>query len=183
VKERESWSQPRYWDDDTCNDPSQPVVGISWYEALAYCRWLSAQSGKQYRLPTEAEWEKAARGTDGRRYPWGNTWDPTLCNNSEIGPSKTTPVGEYPKGESPYGVEELVGQIWEWCNSKYAAYPYSFDERENEESDDVRVLRGGSWYNSKPAGVCRCGYRLRGLPGGRNLNWGFRCVRILSSVT
>jgi formylglycine-generating enzyme required for sulfatase activity len=183
AKERESWSQPRYWDDDTWNDPSQPVVGVSWYEALAYCRWLSAQSGKQYRLPTEAEWEKAARGTDGRRYPWGDTWDPALCNNKESGPGRTTQVGEYPQGKSPYGVEELVGQVWEWCNSKYAAYPYSFDKREDEEGDDMRVLRGGSWYDSNPAGVCRCGYRNSYFPGGWYNYRGFRCVRILSSVS
>jgi formylglycine-generating enzyme required for sulfatase activity len=183
-KEKENWTQPRYWDDDTLNDPSQPVVGVSWYEALAYCRWLSEKSGKPYRLPTEAEWEKAARGTDGRRYPWGDAWDASLCNNKESGPGKTTPVGEYPEGESPYGVEELVGQVWEWCRTKYSSsYPYQPDDgREDEEGSDTRILRGGSWYDSDPAGVCRCGFRLGFNPGIRLSLRGFRCVRTLSSV-
>jgi len=190
-KEKKGWTQPRLWDDETWNSPSQPVVGVSWYEALAYCRWLSEKSGKPYRLPTEAEWEKAARGTDGRRYPWGDTWDASLCNNKESGPGKTTPVGEYPAGESPYGVEELVGQVWEWCRSKYGGtdakpkfgYPYKpNDGREDEEGSDTRILRGGSWWNDDPAEWCRCGYRIGDYPWlWFNLR-GFRCVRTLSSV-
>jgi formylglycine-generating enzyme required for sulfatase activity len=80
-KESESWTKPRYWDDAQWNDPAQPVVGVSWYEAAAYCKWLSKKTGKPYRLPTEAEWEFAARGKEGYRYPWGNQWDKTKCNN------------------------------------------------------------------------------------------------------
>ena len=182
-KVEKGWTQPRYWDDDQWNTGSQPVVGVSWYEAAAYCRWLSEKSGKSYRLPTEAEWEKAARGTDGRRYPWGDEWDPARCNNKQSGPGKTTPVGEYPKGASPYGVEELVGQVWEWCTTKYAEYRYRpDDEREDEAGDDTRVLRGGSWYESDPAGVCRCGYRGGHSPEFWDHNGGFRCVRALSSA-
>ncbi|MEA3309847.1 MAG: SUMF1/EgtB/PvdO family nonheme iron enzyme [Chloroflexota bacterium] len=182
-KEKESWTQPRYWDDDKWNTPSQPVVGVSWYEAVAYCRWLSEKSGKTYRLPTEAEWEKAARGTDGRRYPWGADWDASLCNNKESGPGQTTPVGERPEGESPYGVEELVGQVWEWCRTKYSSYPYQpNDGREDEDGGETRILRGGSWYSSDPAGVCRCGCRVRNDPWDWDFNRGFRCVRTLSSV-
>ena len=186
-KEAENWTQPRFWDDDKWNDPAQPVVGVSWYEAVAYCSWLSAKTKRTYRLPTEAEWEKAARGTDGRRYPWGNTWDAVHCNNKESGPGKTTPVSQYPEGDSPYGVSEMVGQVWEWCNSKYGGtdsqpkfgYPYKPDkEREDLEGDDTRILRGGSWYDDGPAGRCRCGYRGRFNPGLRYLIRGFRCVRI-----
>jgi len=185
-KEKESWTQPRYWDDDQWNDPAQPVVGVSWYEAVAYCNWLSAKTKRAYRLPTEAEWEKAARGTDGRRYPWGNTWDAARCNNKESGLGKTTPVGQYPEGDSPYGVSEMVGQVWEWCGSKWGGtdtkprfgYPYKPDkEREDLEGDDTRILRGGSWYNGNPAGVCRCGARHGNYPGGGNYGRGFRCVR------
>jgi formylglycine-generating enzyme required for sulfatase activity len=181
-KEKESWTQPRYWDDEKWNPPSQPVVGVSWYEALAYCRWLSEKSGKTYRLPTEAEWEKAARGTDGRRYPWGDAWDASLCNNKESGPGKTTPVGEYPEGESPYGVEELVGQVWEWCRTKYGLeYPYNpNDGREDEAGDDTRIIRGASWNDG--AGWCRCGSRGGDVPRYRSGDGGFRCVRTLSSV-
>jgi formylglycine-generating enzyme required for sulfatase activity len=187
-KESDGWTQPRYWEDEKWNDPSQPVVGVSWYEALAYCRWLSARSGRDYRLPTEAQWEKAARGSDGRRYPWGDDWDPARCNNEESGPGHTTPVGQYPEGDSPYGVSEMVGQVWEWCSSKYGGaeakprfgYPYNAeDEREELEGDDTRILRGGSWYNG--AGRCRCAYRLRGNPWLGGGDRGFRCVRILSS--
>jgi formylglycine-generating enzyme required for sulfatase activity len=190
VKEREGWTQPRYWEDEAWNDPSQPVVGVSWYEALAYCRWLAARTGWDYRLPSEAEWEKAARGTDGRRYPWGNAWDPARCNNKETGPGSTTPVGQYPEGDSPYGVSEMVGQVWEWCSSKYGGsgtqpqfgYPYNPDDgREDLEGDETRILRGGSWYNDAPAGVCRCGYRRGAYPGDGGSDRGFRCVRTLSS--
>lgn len=187
-KESEGWTQPRFWADEKWNDPSQPVVGVSWYEALAYCRWLAAKTGRPYRLPTEAEWEKAARGADGRRYPWGNTWDAARCNNRERGPGRTTPVGQYPAGDSPYGVSETVGQVWEWCASKFGGtgtspkygYPYRADDgREDPEGDDTRILRGGSWYNG--AGYCRCAYRNWDLPRFRNFIWGFRCVRASSS--
>lgn len=186
-KEKESWSQPRYWDDNKWNDPAQPVVGVSWYETVAYCNWLSAVTRRDYRLPTEAQWEKAARGTDGRRYPWGNKWDPTLCNNKESGLQKTTPVGQYPEGDSPYGVGEMVGQVWEWCSSKYGGigakpefgYPYQADDgREDLEGSATRILRGGSWYGG--AGWCRCGYRYRSDPDNVSNDWGFRCVRVLS---
>ncbi len=179
-KTAELWSQPRYWEDEKWNHPSQPVVGVSWYEATAYCRWLSAKTGREYRLPTEAEWEKAARGTDGRRYPWGNSWDPARCNNKEGGPGKTTEVGEYPQGDSPFNVGEMVGQIWEWCSTQYAAYPYEpRDGRENGEREEVRVLRGGSWYDSDPEGVCRCAFRLWNGPRLRGSSGGFRCARPL----
>jgi formylglycine-generating enzyme required for sulfatase activity len=179
-KESDGWRQPRYWEDEQWNAPSQPVVGVSWYEALAYCNWLAAKTGRPYRLPSEAEWEKAARGNDGRRYPWGNTWDPKNCNNKESGPGRTTPVSSYPDGDSPYGAGDMVGQVWEWCSSGYANYPYVGDDgREALEGEDVRILRGGSWWDDNPAAVCRCGYRGWFYPW--LLNWGFRCARTLSS--
>jgi formylglycine-generating enzyme required for sulfatase activity len=187
-KENEGWKQPRFWEDDRFNDLSQPVVGVSWYEAVAYCNWLAAKMGKAYRLPTEAEWEKAARGTDGRRYPWGDEWDASRCNNKESGPGHTTPVGEYPGGDSPYAVGDMAGQVWEWCNSKYGGiedkprfgYPYRPDDgREELEGDDSRILRGGSWV--KGAERCRCGCRSGLDPWGWFNDWGFRCARTLSS--
>jgi formylglycine-generating enzyme required for sulfatase activity len=171
-KESAGWTQPRYWEDERWNDPSQPVVGVSWYEALAYCRWLAAKTGRAHRLPSEAEWEKAARSADGRRYPWGNDWDPSRCNNQETGPGHTTPVGQYPQGDSPYGVSDMVGQVWEWCSSKYGGtgaapefgYPYTpGDGREDLEGDDTRIIRGGSWNDG--AGWCRCAYRGGVDPG------------------
>ncbi|MBN1955426.1 MAG: SUMF1/EgtB/PvdO family nonheme iron enzyme [Anaerolineae bacterium] len=177
-REKERWGQPRYWDVARWNDPSQPVVGVSWYEALAYCRWLSAKTGREYRLPTEAEWEKAARGRDGRRYPWAGEWDPSRCNNKTSGPGCTTPVGQYPTGDSVYGVGDMVGQVWEWCSSNYASYPYSADDgREDLETDAPRILRGGSWWNDNPPGVCRCAFRFWDSPWYWNFSRGFRCVR------
>jgi formylglycine-generating enzyme required for sulfatase activity len=192
-KQRESdgWAAPRYWEDSRWNDPAQPVVGVSWYEAQAYCHWLAAKTGRPYRLPSEAEWEKAARGPDGRRYPWGNEWDKSRCNNKDSGPSQTTPVGQYsPAGDSPYGVGDMAGQVWEWCSSKYGGYedkpnfgyPYRLDDgREDLEGDDTRILRGGSWYSDNPAAVCRCGSRDRSHPRDGSNYWGFRCARSLSS--
>jgi formylglycine-generating enzyme required for sulfatase activity len=188
-KESSGWTQPRHWEDDRWNNPSQPVVGVSWYEAVAYCHWLAARTGKPYRLPTEAEWEKASRGADGRRYPWGNEWDPNVCNNKESGPGGTTPVGEYPDGDSPYGAGDMAGQVWEWCSSKYGGigtrpdfgYPYRPDDgREELEGGDTRILRGGSWWNDNPAAICRCGYRDGLHPALGDLDRGFRCARTLS---
>ncbi|MCB0214354.1 MAG: SUMF1/EgtB/PvdO family nonheme iron enzyme, partial [Anaerolineae bacterium] len=171
-KERDGWTQPRYWADSRWNDPAQPVVGVSWYEAAAYAAWLAAKTNRPYRLPTEAEWEKAARGSDGRRYPWGNDWQPESCNNKANGLGRTTPVGQYlPTGDSPFGAGDMAGQVWEWCSSKYGGggdkpqfdYPYRpNDGREDVEGTDTRILRGGSWNND--AAVCRCGFRSRGYP-------------------
>ena len=135
---------------------------------------------------------KAARGTDGRRYPWGNQWDKDLCNNKESGPGHTTPVGQYPDGDSPYGVGDMVGQVLEWCQTGCGStgeklgygYPYPYqpgDGREELTGNYLRVARGGSWYQYNPAAVCRCGYRIGSIPEGRSSSWGFRCARTSSS--
>ena len=102
VCRKEGWEQPEYWDDPRFNRPNDPVVGISWYEVAAYARWLAAQTGEDFRLPTEAEWERAARGFDGRIYPWGDEWDSTRCNiqDGEYA-GDLTPVGIYSTGASP----------------------------------------------------------------------------------
>jgi formylglycine-generating enzyme required for sulfatase activity len=180
-KEKERWTRPRFWKDGQWNNPSQPVVGVSWYEALAYCRWLAARSGRDYHLPSEAEWEKAARGSDGRRYPWGNDWDSGKCNNKESGPGETTPVGQYPGGDSPYGASEMVGQVWEWCRTKWEDGYKDYQGEDDPEGDARRVVRGGSWYDDPPAGVCRCGCRNGNSPRLGYNDWGFRCVRTSSS--
>jgi formylglycine-generating enzyme required for sulfatase activity len=177
---------PRYWDDARWNNPSQPVVGVNWYEAVAYCRWLTAtlNDGYVYRLPTEAEWERAARGPQGWAYPWGDAWQEGFCNSKEAGLEQTSPAGLFPQGATSEGVHEMVGNVWEWCRDWYAEDAYAESEPRNPTgpaSGSSRVLRGGSWYNDGPP-VCRCGFRDGLGPWGRDYYGGFRCVRILSSV-
>ena len=145
--------KPGYWDDAQFNGADYPVIGVSWFEALAYCRWLSKQVGIEFRLPSEAEWEKAARGPDGRIYPWGNTWENGRCNSEESGLKRTTPVGQYPTGASPYGALDMAGNVWEWCATTWGKpYPYQLEDEWQAayvEADQNRVLRGGSaWHNS-----------------------------------
>jgi formylglycine-generating enzyme required for sulfatase activity len=126
-----------------------PVVNVSWHDAVAYCRWLSEATGRPYALPSEAQWEKGARGADGRIYPWGDQWDASRCNAGKGGKGDTTPVETYPQGASPYGLLDMAGNVWEWTTSVYKNYPYDPDDgRENlEAGDDVRrVLRGGAFY-------------------------------------
>jgi len=151
-REAQQRTQPAYWNDPQWNAPEQPVVGVSWHEALAYVRWLSAQAGHPFRLPSEAEWEKAARGTDGRIWPWGDAWAAGLANTSEAGINKPEPVGQYPEGASPYGALDMAGNAWEWCATVYKPYPYALDDESTAaylEGERVRVLRGGSWYSEQ----------------------------------
>jgi formylglycine-generating enzyme required for sulfatase activity len=158
--------------------PDHPVVCVSWQDALAYVRWLGQVTGQPWRLPTEAEWEKAARGTDGRIYPWGNQWDETRANTTDGGAKTTTPIGAYAeRGDaSPYGVHDQAGNVWEWCSSLYQSYPYTaHDGRENLDSTGNRVLRGGSW-GSGPWGA-RAAYRLAYGPDSLSNLVGVRLVR------
>jgi len=155
----EEVSEPKYWKDDKWNQPEHPVVGVSYFEAEAYANW----AGK--RLPTEKEWERAARGTEGRKYPWGNEFDKERCNTIESEIEKTTRVTRYPNGRSPEGCYDMAGNVFEWTSSWY------------DESEKRRVLRGGSW-NGNP-GSARCAYRVRSNPLTRLLSLGFRCVRTL----
>ncbi len=149
-REGEKLVKPLYWDDAKWNGADYPVIGVSWFEAVAYCRWLSAQTGITFCLPSEAEWEKAARGADGRIYPWGNPWETGRCNSEEANIQGTTPVGQYPSGASPYGALDMAGNVWEWCATKWGKpYPHQVEDEWQAvyvEADQNRVLRGGSWY-------------------------------------
>ena len=143
-----------------------PVTYVKWRDAIEYCQWLNnlckseLRAGLVLRLPTEAEWEKAARGTDGREYPWGDAFDKNKCNTAEGGKGDTTSVGFYsPHGDSPYGCTDMAGNVWEWTHSLMKTYPYKgTDGREDEKASGRRVLRGGSFYND--GGVARCACRV-----------------------
>ncbi|GJL62685.1 MAG: hypothetical protein NPIRA04_13390 [Nitrospirales bacterium] len=184
--------------------PNHPVVGVTWYEALAYCRWLTeklrdwkdtpeplrtllrtgGETGKPWSitLPNEPEWEKSARGDkDDRPYPWGDNVDPNLANYSNTQINATCGVGCFAKGASPYGIEEMSGNVWEWTRSLYDEKPYpskrdEWSQREDfmAKKDQRRVLRGGSWFNSD--NLMRCADRLRYGPDDRNDLFGFRVV-------
>jgi serine/threonine-protein kinase len=156
-------------------DENCPIVGVSWEDARAYCDWLSNKTGLNFKLPTEAQWEKAARGTDGRKYPWGNREpDDTLANfEGKIG--KTTPVGSYPDGASPYGLLGMAGNVWEWCSDWYGSDYYKNASKKNPpgpESGPFRVMRGGGWYFY--AVDLRCSNRFIVYPSFRNSFVGFR---------
>jgi formylglycine-generating enzyme required for sulfatase activity len=178
--------QPEHWKGGKppSGKEDHPVVYVSWYDAVAYCNWLSEGTGRPYRLPSEAEWEKGARGTDGRIYPWGNQWDAERCNNKEGGKGDTTPVGAYPQGASPYGPLDMAGNVWEWTRSLWGKdwkepsfkYPYDPDDgREDLEAEGYRVLRGGSWFFSRD--LARCVERDGYLPVSSVSYVGFRlCV-------
>jgi formylglycine-generating enzyme required for sulfatase activity len=152
------------------------VVRVTWHDAMAYCQWLAEAAGKAYRLPSEAEWEKAARGRDGRIWPWGNEWDEKRCNSEQGGVGDTTPVGQYsPGGDCPYSCVDMAGNVWEWTPSLLKGYPYDpEDGREDAEAGDSRVVRGGAFSNLQ--GFARCASRNWCDPDYRHWLVGFRVV-------
>jgi formylglycine-generating enzyme required for sulfatase activity len=156
-----------------------PVVYVSWHDAVVYTEWLAASSGETWYLPTEGEWEKAARGTEGRVYPWGDTFDKTRCNTKESGLQTTTSVGNYPTSASPYGVQDMAGNVWEWTSSEFLPYPFRVSSgREDADSPTDHVLRGGSWLSG--GRFIRAAYRGKGGP--YLLDVGFRLVRAVRSL-
>ncbi len=161
---------------------NHPVVRVSWDDAQAYCKWLNETRGNElpqglvFRLPTEAEWEKAARGEFGFEWPWGNESDENKCNSKEGHKGGTTPVGAYsPAGDSPYGAADMAGNVWEWTQSLFKGYPYrAGDGREDLKASGARVLRGGSWLNFRSIARCSCRYRVE--PDVFDNVFGFRLV-------
>ena len=173
-------TQPFFWDDPQWNGPDYPVVGVSWFEAVAYCRWLSKQTGIEFRLPSETEWEKAARGPKGLLYPWGDTWDAKRVNSSESGLKRTTLVGSYLTGASPYGALDMAGNVWEWCATPWGkTYPYQLEDEWQAiylESEAARVFRGGAFYNE--SAYVRGAYR--NYYGRRHVRLSTRGLRVAS---
>jgi formylglycine-generating enzyme required for sulfatase activity len=173
------------------NEKNQhPVVNVSWYDARKYIEWLNKKfqsglpKGFRFCLPSEAEWEKAARGFDGNEYPWGDLFDKNKCNTTEGKEGGTTLVGAYsPQGDSPFGCPDMVGNVWEWTRSLWGKdgnkpqfkYPYRFDDkREDEDADEsvLRVLRGGSFRFSETS--ARCAFRFRDYLNFDSTYYGFR---------
>jgi len=152
-KEKGRWNAPRDYG-APFNLDNHPVVGVSWYEAVAYCHWLTQvwratgriKPHEAVRLPTEAEWEKAARGTDGRRYLWGDESDPSRANYDKVGIGSTSAVGCFLGGISPCGCLDMAGNVYEWVSSLHLDYPYdASDGREDPEAEGGRVIRGGAF--------------------------------------
>ncbi len=175
------YREPEYWNDTRFNNPAQPVVGVTWYEARAYCNWLTANAsdGRLYRLPTEFEFEAAARGKAGRQFPYGKKFDHRRCNTFESHLRRTTPVGIFDNA-TPEGAYDLIGNAYTWTLSIYDQqrfpYPYRPDAgREDVSAIDVkRVLRGGAWDNLQL--LARAVYRFNNPPGFRDYLTGFRVV-------
>ncbi len=156
-KSGNSIKEPELWNDKEFSHPAQPVVGVCRYEAVAFCNWLSKESGKKYRLPTEDEWQAAASGKEGRKYPWGNEWDKNKCNNRELGIGRTTKAGFFSAGKTPGNIYDMAGNVREWTGI---------------EEEFVHVLRGGSRYHG--AADCRVASRDWDHPGNRDADVGFR---------
>ncbi|GAB4529035.1 MAG: formylglycine-generating enzyme family protein [Anaerolineae bacterium] len=194
---------PQFWPEDKFPEEkaNHPVVGVSFHDAAAFCRWAAEVTGLPIRLPTEPEWEKAARGPDGRVYPWGNEWASGLCNSNESKLSGTVPVHHFsPQGDSLYGVADMAGNVQEWCISLFGSYPYEpgdgrevlvngldkigmmpklhetgcvANPQQIEAALDKLVVRGGSWRQGRHQS--RCAYRSWAAPMHRSDDTGFRC--------
>lgn len=166
---------------DMTNKSSHPVRNVSWLDCIQFCGWASKLAGGEVALPSEAEWEKAARGTDGRLYPWGNGEPDDTRLNYNLTVKDTSPVGKYGlKGLSPYGCDDMAGNVWEWTRSLLWAYPYApNDGREDHSSREVSVWRGGTSIHN--AYGVRCAARYGPDPRDLIHNVGFRVIIRLPS--
>ncbi len=178
IETDDGYKNPAWWQDlkhkakpgkQHFREDTYPAENVSWYDAVAFCRWLSNRLGVEIRLPTEWEWQQAASGGDSKRVvPWGIQWSEGYCNTYESGLHRTCGVQQYPHGASPQGVLNLAGNVSEWCQNKY----HTLKVTEVDISDNPRVVRGGSWHDS--GFRARLGYRNYYEPDYRFLNVGFR---------
>lgn len=167
------------WKNAKWNSKEQPIVGITWYEAIAFCAWLSDLTEEKITLPTEQQWQRAAQGDEMYLYPWGNNWEESLCRNSlqsdGNNPDNTSPVTSYdPRGNSPFGVSDLAGNIWEWCLTDYQTGSNEFEKIKR--TDDKIALRGGSWKDNHPD-CFKCAFRNWTNPLNFSSIIGFRICR------
>ncbi|MEL6271875.1 MAG: SUMF1/EgtB/PvdO family nonheme iron enzyme, partial [Chloroflexota bacterium] len=174
LREAQGWAEPRYWQQSEWNGPEYPVVGVSWYEAVAFTRWLAHEIRAAVALPTEMQWQQAAQGTENRLYPYGVAFDAMRANTKEANMSRTTLVTHYENiAASPYGVVDMAGNVWEWCLNVYGEP----DNVAINTGDAVRAVRGGSFRNAHRDS--QSATRLRVDPDGRYDDQGFRvCVNV-----
>lgn len=159
------------------NELEFPVVEITWHDASEFCGWLTEKSGQNIRMPTEAEWEKAARGTDARKYPWGNENPTCRLANYHGCVGETSLVGNYPAGASPFGALDMAGNVWEWVADWYLQDYFRQSTYKNPQGPDSgihRVFRGGSWGSNNI--YLRVSSRQRANPGDSHITNGFRCL-------
>ena len=169
--------EPSMWD-EFHRYGNRPVVNVTWYDAVAFCRWLSERRGENIRLPTEAEWEYAARGTGSRRYAWGDEdWEPERANIGGSGIGHASAVGMYPQGVTPQDLFDMTGNVWEWVQDRYGKYSAASQcNPTGPDSGSRRVFRGGAWdYGAQNA---RAAYRFEYGPVWTSRNLGFRCARV-----
>lgn len=146
-----------------------PAINVSWFDAVAFCRWLSAKRNLMIRLPTEWEWQWAAVGNTEGDYPWGNPWHPARANNRKAGIGRTVAAGLYPLSRGPFGIDDMAGNVWQWCLN---AHDHSKDIALMSDKD--RVVRDGSWYDNPD--LVRSSVRVSPHPGHRRSSLGFRVL-------
>jgi formylglycine-generating enzyme required for sulfatase activity len=182
-KFEDEWAKRPYDFGAPFNLPNHPVVGLNWYEAVAFCAWLTHRlqlagqlaAAEEISLPSESQWEKAARGPDAGIYPWGDEPDPEKANYADTGIGTTSAVGCFPQGASVYQVEEMSGNVWEWCRTKYEKSYDNYQDDNDLAGSPPRVWRGGAFYDR--SGIVRGAARGRYDPVYRGRYGGFRvCV-------
>ena len=177
--EATKYQLPQFYADQRFNAPDCPVVGVTWYDTQAFLAWIEKLTGESCRLPSEAEWEKAARGADGREYPWGDRWESSKANTSESRIKRLTPVGSYPDAVSVYGCYDMAGNAYEWCTDWFHPETYKHAPAANPQGPirgRRKAIRGGSWV-ARGQFAARCANRAAYEPIQAVHNVSFRIVK------